>query len=84
MDPFSYSALPGRVIFGIDTLAELPVEFGELGTKRALVICTPQQVDQAASVRALLGDSVVAVFSGAAMHTPVEVTAEATKVVGRE
>jgi len=81
MEPFHYSALPGRVIFGIDTLAELPEELRELGAKRALVICTRQQVDQAESVRALLGDSVVAVFSDAAMHTPVDVTAEAMKVV---
>jgi len=81
IEPFSYSASPGRVIFGIDTLAELPTELSKLAARRALIVCTAQQIEQARSIQALLGDAAVAIFSGASMHTPVDVTSEAMQVV---
>ena len=75
------SALRGRVLFGVDTIKALPDELARLAGKRALIICTPQQQDQAEQVRNLLGDSAAAIFSGATMHTPVDVTAEAMRIV---
>jgi alcohol dehydrogenase class IV len=73
--------LRGRVLFGVDTIAALPEELARLARNRALILSTPQQQDQAEHVRRLLGDSAAAVFSGAAMHTPVEVTTEVLSTV---
>ncbi len=81
MESFDHKATAGRVVFGIDTLGQLPAELARLAGKRALIISTPQQRDQADMARDLLGDAAAAIFSDAAMHTPVEVTAEAMRVV---
>lgn len=80
---FTYTALPGRVLFGAGTLARLPEEVDRLGCRRALVLCTPQQEATGQSVASLLGARAAGVFAGAAMHTPVEVTARAL-LVARE
>ena len=77
MQPFSYAALPGRVIFGFGTLAVVADEIRALGCGRALLLSTPQQVGQVEALRDRLGDLAVGLFSGAVMHTPVEVTERA-------
>jgi len=74
MDTFVPNALPGRVIFGIDTVRQLPLELARLSCDRALIICTPQQQHHAGMLQEMLGESAAAIFSGAAMHTPVAVT----------
>jgi alcohol dehydrogenase class IV len=67
---FTYTALPGRVLFGAGTLARLPEEVDRLGCRRALVLCTPQQEATGQSVAALLvarehdADCTVAVGGG--------------------
>jgi len=81
MDASPDNALRGRILFGVDTINALPDELARLAGKRALIVCTPQQQDQAEQVRDLLGDSAAAMFSGASMHTPVEVTVEAMRIV---
>jgi alcohol dehydrogenase class IV len=81
MDSFKDSALGARIVFGTDTLRQLPDELARLARKRALIVSTPQQQEQAEQVGKLLGDSAAAIFSGAEMHTPVEVTAEAMRIV---
>lgn len=78
MDTIHKSQFRGRIIFGVDTIDRLP---DVLNGKRALVISTPQQQEQAEQVRGLIGDFAAGVFSGAAMHTPVEVTADAMRIV---
>ena len=83
MESFKDSALAARIVFGTDTIKQLPDELARLAGKRALIISTPQQRDQAAQVQVLLGNSAAAIFSGAAMHTPVEVTAEAMHIAAR-
>ena len=70
-----------RIVFGVDTITQLPEELARISGKRALIISTPQQQEQAVELRQLIGDNVASVFSSAAMHTPVEVTAEAMHVV---
>jgi maleylacetate reductase len=70
-----------RVVFGDGTLNALPAEVERLGCKRALVLCTPEQHDQAAMVAQILGGRAVGVFDRAAMHTPVTVTEAALEVV---
>jgi len=81
MQAFVYNALPARVVFGHGTLAALPAEAERLGLENILVLSTPEQEGQAASVADRLGGRAAAVFAGAAMHTPVEVTDEAMAMV---
>ncbi|MXO73254.1 maleylacetate reductase [Alteraurantiacibacter buctensis] len=77
MQPFDYTALPGRVIFGSGTIARVPGALADLGGKRALVLTTPQQAAAGEQMLALLGAAGAGLFSGATMHTPVEVTEQA-------
>ncbi len=72
---FTYTALPGRVVFGAGVLAALPHEAALLGRK-ALVLCTPGHKDLGQRAAALLGEQAVGIFDRAVMHVPVE-TADA-------
>jgi maleylacetate reductase len=74
---FTYRGLPARVVFGSGTLAQAPRELEQLGVSRALVLTTPAQVEHGRTVVSLLGDRAAGAFNGAAMHTPVAVTAVA-------
>ena len=78
---FVYEALPARIVFGHGTFSQLPDEVARLGLQRALVLATPQQAHEAERIAATLGGRSVGIFAGAAMHTPVEVTAQAMAVV---
>ena len=83
--PFVYEALPYRVIFGQDTLASLREEAARLGIRRALVLTTPQQVEQGHVAGRHLGDLLAGQFSEAQMHTPVAVTERAlAQVIGQD
>jgi maleylacetate reductase len=77
MKPFVYQAPATRVIFGPGTLARLPDEVAQLGAKRALVLCTPEQRASADRVAALLGERAAGIFDRAAMHVPIESAREA-------
>ncbi|WP_193075996.1 maleylacetate reductase [Pseudomonas sp. FME51] len=81
MHPFIYNALPTRVIFGFGTVTQVADEMCGLGCRRALVLSTPHQAGDAAQLAAQLGELSAGCFTEAAMHTPVEVTAQALKVV---
>ncbi|WP_424140127.1 maleylacetate reductase [Roseomonas chloroacetimidivorans] len=81
MDAFTYEALPGRVIFGSGTLARVAEEVRALGCRRVIVLSTPEQRGDAEALAARLGDLAAGLFSGAAMHTPVEVTKRALEIV---
>ncbi len=81
MRDFTYSAWPARVVFGDGKLAEAPAELHRLGIRSALVLSTPEQTDDAQALASQIGEKVASVFSGAAIHTPVEVTERAMKVV---
>lgn len=72
--PFVFPGLTTRVVFGHGTLAQVPDEVARLGRSRALVLSTPQQEAQAQALAEAMGDRAAAVFAGATMHTPVEVT----------
>lgn len=74
MTPFTYVALPTRVVFGTGTVHELPAELARLGCARALVVSTPEQQALAGRIASLLGPSCIGIFANAAIHTPVEVT----------
>ncbi len=81
MDPFVYTARPARVIFGAGTLRQLPAEVERLGLQRVLVVSTAQQEQEGRDTARRIGGRAAAVFAGATMHTPVEVTEKAMTLV---
>ncbi len=74
---FVYQGNPSRVIFGAGALQHLAREMDLLGAKRALVLCTPEQLASAQRVVALLGDRAAGVFARAVMHVPIETARQA-------
>ena len=81
VERFIYNGLPSRVVFGSGTLAELPGEVERLGIERALVLTTPTRTRWGGEIAAMLGARAAGTFSGAVMHTPVDVTEKAMLVV---
>jgi maleylacetate reductase len=74
---FSHRPLPGRVLFGAGSLAQLPTEMAALSFTRALILCTPEQRDLALQIQVQLGDKAAGIFDQAAMHVPLEVARHA-------
>jgi maleylacetate reductase len=73
------TTIPGvRVRFGAGVRHKVGEEMEAMSLKRALVLTTPQQADTGAEFAARLGARAAGVFSGAAMHTPVAISEEAT------
>ena len=66
-----------RVRFGDGVRHEIEHEVSRLGCKRALVLSTPPQSQSAMDMAAKLNGKAAGIFTKAAMHTPVDVTAEA-------
>src|SRR5205807_1438443 len=81
MQDFVYQSAPMRVVFGTGTLRQLPDELSRLGVTRALMLATPRQNDLVAGIREMIGERFAGVFTGAVMHTPVEVTERAMETV---
>jgi len=81
---FVHSAHAQRVVFGQGSVRALPDELDKLGVRRALVLCTSGQTEQAQSILRGIGSRGVGLHDGAAMHVPVEVArsarAEASKL----
>lgn len=71
---FVYNGLAARVIFGAGRRNEVAAELERLGVKRALVLSTADQSPKAAEFGAMIGDKLGAIYPGAVMHTPVQVT----------
>lgn len=80
---FTYSGSPAHIVFGNGASAEVGAWIEKLGCKRALVLSTPHQAADGEALAKSLGVLAVGTFSGAAMHTPVEVT-EAAMVKAQE
>ncbi|MFZ2176830.1 MAG: maleylacetate reductase [Rhodococcus sp. (in: high G+C Gram-positive bacteria)] len=80
MRSFVYNTLPSRVIFGSGTVAAVRDEVERLRRSRILLVAGPRLGDVAAMITDQLGEMVVARFTGAAMHTPTDVTARALAV----
>ena len=74
---FVAQSRPVRVRFGAGARRDIRAEIRGLGCSRALVLSTPQQADTALEFAEMIGSDAVGVFSKAAMHTPVEISAEA-------
>lgn len=78
---FVYNGLPSRVVFGFGTQSELPAEVDRLGAKRALILTTPTRTAWGSEIATMLGARAAGTFSGAVMHTPVDVTDNAMAMV---
>lgn len=65
---------PVRIRFGAGVRHTIAAEMDALGLQRAIVLTTPEQSEQGRSVLSVLGQQGHALFTGAQMHTPVEVT----------
>ncbi|MBU3081584.1 maleylacetate reductase [Acinetobacter baumannii] len=77
---FIYDVPQSRVIFGAGSIQYLQREIDLLGAKKALVLCTPEQVELAEKISSILGENSVGVFAKAVMHVPVESAKEAREV----
>ncbi len=78
--PFTYQALPMRVVFGAGSLASLPDEVAALGLTRVLVLCSPEQEATGEQVADALGDRAAGVLPEARMHVPIEVARRARQL----
>jgi len=80
---FTYSGSPAHIVFGTGASSEAGAWVERLGCRRALVLSTPHQAADGEALANRLGPLAAGVFSGAAMHTPVDVT-EAALAKARE
>ena len=78
---FVYNSNPNRVIFGFGTRDRLAEEADRLGIKKAIVLATSNQKEDAKMLSSLLGNRVAAEYHGATMHTPVDITNQAIEIV---
>ncbi|MDM7932437.1 maleylacetate reductase [Tabrizicola sp.] len=82
-EDFTATSAAVRVRFGAGVRHAVDEEMDRLGLSRALILTTPQQADTGAKFAERLGARAVGVFSGAAMHTPVPVSEDATAMAIR-
>ncbi len=76
--PFTYEALPGRVVFGAGSArTQLAAEVERLGAERLLLVAAGHEAPLADELAAPLGLRVAARFDGVRPHVPVEVAAAA-------
>jgi len=78
---FVYTGLPTRVIFGFGTRARVGEELRRLGIQRPFVLLSPRRAPEAQALVAGHGIEIASVFTGAVMHTPVDVTNRALAIV---
>jgi len=81
MMPFTYKALPSHVTFGRGSRAKISQELDRLGITRAIILSTPGQAPLADEIAREIGKRAATLFPGAAMHTPVDITASALAAV---
>jgi maleylacetate reductase len=80
-EAFTYRSWASTVVFGRGSRARVGEWVERIGAQRALVLSTPQQEADARALAGEIGKRAAGVFAGAAMHTPVGVTAKALEVV---
>ncbi len=74
VETFVHIGSPATIVFGAGRSAEAGDWIGRAGGSRALVLSTPGREAEARALADRLGSLASGIFSGAAMHTPVEVT----------
>ncbi len=83
MHNFVYNGQPSRVVFGAGSLQHLEREIDLLGARRALVLSTPEQAQQAQRVADRLGARAAGIYPHAVMHVPLETARDARAVAQR-
>lgn len=78
---FTYQGSAAHIVFGEGKAETADEWIQKLGCKKALVLSTPHQKADAERLAGKLGALAAGTFPGAVMHTPVDVTEEAMKVV---
>ncbi|WP_028746593.1 maleylacetate reductase [Rhizobium mesoamericanum] len=78
---FHYAGSPAHIVFGEGASQNVASWIEKIGCRRALVLSTPQQKSDAEALAAAIGPLAVGIFSCAVMHTPVNVTEAAMKMV---
>jgi len=78
---FVYQSQPTRVVFGRGASDTVDSEAERLRLRRVLMLSTPEQTGLAQKVSDRLGARSAGVFSGAQMHTPLNVTQAALEQV---
>ncbi|NTJ67982.1 maleylacetate reductase [Agrobacterium rhizogenes] len=78
---FSYAGSAAQIVFGAGSRKKVTEWIEKASRKRALVLATPQQKADAEALASEIGQLACGVFSGATMHTPVDVTEAAMRVV---
>jgi maleylacetate reductase len=81
MHDFTYQGSPAHIVFGEAKSRSVGDWVELLGRKRALVLGTPQRKADSEAMADQLGLLAAGVFSGAVMHTPVDVTEKAIEAV---
>jgi maleylacetate reductase len=74
---FAYGTHDVRVIFGPGSLSTLPVELDRMGLGRVMLLTTPSRPEERRRVVELLGGRLAGVYTGAKLHVPVSVIADA-------
>jgi maleylacetate reductase len=80
MRAFSYDALPGRVVFGVGSVAHVADEVDRLGASRVLVIYDVSVKDDASQLIERLGHRVAGEFTDIQQHVPSDVVERARQV----
>ena len=83
MREFVFNGQPSRVVFGPGSLIHMEREIEHLGARRALVLSTPEQAQQAQMVADRLGSRAAGIFPRAVMHVPIETAREAREAARR-
>ena len=83
MRDFIYNQPAVRVRFGVGAIDHLAVELERLGVRRAVVLSTPGQRNNADEAARRLGNLAVAVYAEAAMDVPIETVRAARSVSKR-
>jgi maleylacetate reductase len=77
-DPFTYDALPGRIVFGPGvSLSRLADEVSRIGATRILLVAAEQERELAERLGDSLGERVVDMFTHVRPHVPAPVAKEA-------
>ena len=80
MHGFTYDQPASRVIFGIGSFDRVQDEVKRLGSKRALVLATPEQRTDAEEAARRLGPMAAGIFAEAVMHVPIETARQAREI----
>jgi alcohol dehydrogenase class IV len=79
MRSFTFDALPGRVVFGIGSVAGLPDEVDRLGARHVLVFADPTTKEVADEAAEAFSGRFAGIFTDIELHVPVEAVAEARR-----